>query len=150
MAKKKNISVGNFPKDKTVAREYAAKATEAGITVKPGVMLYNDFLHACDMLAEEQAGKLFQAISTYQQNGEYTEFSDPTLRFAFSIFIPRAYEDSLKYAEKALRNRYNATFRTIKQDDGSEVTEHPDFNEWFSELLEKHEPIPYSDDSDDQ
>lgn len=72
---------------------------------KKSFILHIDSLSILDDLTDEQAGKLFRAIQSYQK-GEEIEL-DQLTKIAFSPFKNQFVRDNIAYEETAERNRIN-------------------------------------------
>lgn len=70
----------------------------ARVNKKKSFILHNDSLDILDQLTNEQAGKLFKAISTYQKVGKVGNL-DQLLKIVITPFLNQFKRDVLDYKE---------------------------------------------------
>ena len=77
--------------------------------IKKSFVLHIDSLNVLDDLTDEQAGKLFKAIKSYQKNE--SEKLDGLIKVAFSPFKNQFERDNEKYKKLCEKNRLIAEKR---------------------------------------
>lgn len=86
---------------------------------RPGVMIYFDVREPLEELADDEKGRLFDAILEYGQYGVIPEFTG-TLRMAWRFIKPNIDRDGNKY-EKTVQQRKYASYcnklRSLKRED---------------------------------
>ena len=112
-------------------------------------ILHNDTLGVLDKLTDEQAGRLFKAISEYQITGKEPE--DPIIAIIFFPFKAQFDRDDLKYEKTCERNRNNGKKGGRKKEVENEPIE-PKPNETqinpLGSLETQHNPKEPDSDSD--
>lgn len=71
-------------------------------------ILHTDSLSVLDQLTDDQAGKLFKAIHSYQKNGEIIEI-DQLIKIAINPFLNQFERDKEKYVNIIERNKNNGS-----------------------------------------
>ena len=144
--KNSKLSENGFPCDKYILEQYADKAIEAGLVIKPGILLYAETCELIISLSPTKAGKLAQAAAKYHLYGEVTDFSgDKLLELGFANIMRTADRDTVSYAETALRNKYRATGKYSAGQDGKRRKDRPPFHQWFMDLLRRGDKIDFDD-----
>jgi len=80
-------------------------------------IIHADSLDILDQLTDEQAGKLFKAISCYQKTGEISQV-DQLVKIAITPFINQFKRDEEKYLNIVERNKINISKRWSKNTTG--------------------------------
>jgi len=80
-------------------------------------IIHADSLDILDQLTDEQAGKLFKAISCYQKTGEISQV-DQLVKIAITPFINQFKRDEEKYLNIVERNKINISKRWSKDTTG--------------------------------
>jgi hypothetical protein len=80
-------------------------------------IIHADSLDILDQLTDEQAGKLFKAISYYQKTGEISQV-DQLVKIAITPFINQFKRDEEKYLNIVERNKINISKRWSKDTTG--------------------------------
>lgn len=86
-------------------------------TNKKSFIIHNDSLDILDELTDEQAGKLFKAISCYQKTGQISQ-DDQLVKIAIVPFINQFKRDEEKYLNIVERNKINISKRWSKDTTG--------------------------------
>ena len=94
---------------------------------RPGFMLYFELVDALSTMDDAEAGALFKALMAYAQWGEVRELTG-VADFAFRIARPRIDKDAERYAERCLKNTYNAYVGAARRL-GEELMEYEDWKE---------------------
>ena len=86
-------------------------------TTKKSFIIHADSLDILDQLTDEQAGKLFKAISYYQKTGQISQ-DDQLVKIAIVPFINQFKRDEEKYLNIVERNKINISKRWSKNTTG--------------------------------
>ena len=86
-------------------------------TTKKSFIIHADSLDILDQLTDEQAGKLFKAISYYQKTGQISQ-DDQLVKIAIVPFINQFKRDEKKYLNIVERNKINISKRWSKNTTG--------------------------------
>jgi hypothetical protein len=86
-------------------------------TNKKSFIIHNDSLDILDQLTDQQAGKLFKAISCYQKTGQISQ-DDQLVKIAIVPFINQFKRDEEKYLNIVERNKINISKRWSKDTTG--------------------------------
>ena len=87
------------------------------LTNRKSFIIHTDSLDILDQLTDEQAGKLFKAISCYQKTGEINQV-DQLVKIAITPFINQFKRDEEKYLNIVERNKTNISKRWSKNTTG--------------------------------
>ena len=87
-------------------------------TTKKSFIIHADSLDILDQLTDEQAGKLFKAISYYQKTGQISQ-DDQLVKIAIVPFINQFKRDEKKYLNIVERNKINISKRWSKNTTGT-------------------------------
>ena len=79
---------------------------ESITTNRKSFIIHNDSLDILDQLTDQQAGKLFKAISCYQKTGRINQ-DDQLVKIAIIPFINQFKRDEEKYLNIIERNKIN-------------------------------------------
>lgn len=86
-------------------------------TNRKSFIIHNDSLDILDQLTDQQAGKLFKAISCYQKTGQISQ-DDQLVKIAIVPFINQFKRDEEKYLNIVERNKINISKRWSKNTTG--------------------------------
>jgi hypothetical protein len=86
-------------------------------TNRKSFIIHTDSLDILDQLTDEQAGKLFKAVSYYQKTGEISQV-DQLVKIAITPFINQFKRDEEKYLNIVERNKINISKRWSKDTTG--------------------------------
>ncbi len=106
---------------------------------KKSFILHYDSLEILEKLSDEQAGKLFKAMATFNIKGELPKL-DFALELAFAPFKNQFIRDNEKYDLKVEKNRQNALKRW-----SGEINENKQSNANACERKQMHANYAYSD-----
>lgn len=95
--------------------------------MKKGFVIYNDSLSVLNKLTDEQAGKLFKAISSYHKDGSLPE--DNLISIVFEPFLNQFIRDEEKYSavckqnSEAVKSRWEKKNKSRKKNEQNETEE---------------------------